>query len=68
MEEIRTGDEQDDAGPPPRPFTLASLALAVGVFGAGSVRRPVLLGGGSAFAGVALAIVGLITISTCEGN
>jgi hypothetical protein len=131
VEEISVGEGlEEDPGPPRRPFTMASLALAVGVcvgtwalalagffvyantrptsaavgacasdpcpsertalltlgffgvlptafvgllvslvllvYGARSVRRPVVLGAGSALAGVALAVIGLITLATFE--
>ena len=50
----------------PTAFVGLLVSLVLLVYGARSVHRPVLLGASSALAGVALAIVGLVTIATFE--
>jgi hypothetical protein len=52
----------------PTAFVGLLVSLVLLVYGARSVRRPVVLGAASASAGVALAIIGLVTIATFEGN
>jgi hypothetical protein len=52
----------------PTAFVGLLVSLVLLVYGARTVRRPVVLGAASASAGVALAIVGLVTIATFESN
>ena len=49
-------------------FVGVLVSLVALVYGARSVRRPFVLGAASALAGVALAVLGLITIATFEST
>jgi hypothetical protein len=50
----------------PTAFVGLLVSLVLLVYGARSVRRPLVLGASSALAGVALAVIGLVTIATFE--
>ncbi|HEU5110791.1 MAG TPA: hypothetical protein VFT95_19805 [Micromonosporaceae bacterium] len=52
----------------PTAFVGVLVSLVALVYGARSVRRPFVLGAASALAGLALAVLGLITIATFESN
>ena len=50
----------------PTAFVGLLVSLVLLVYGARSVRQPLVLGASSALAGVALAAIGLVTIATFE--
>ena len=52
----------------PTAFVGVLVSLVALVYGARTVRRPFALGAASAVAGVALAVLGLITIATFEST